>query len=64
MIKMGVHDPINISGDQAVVISVGPEVIEDMRPLVYHWFKITKQNHTMFVVNTYNKELKKHLILD
>ena len=23
----GVHDPINISGDQAVVISVGPEVI-------------------------------------
>ena len=34
MIKMGVHDPINISGDQAVVISVGPEVIEDMRPLV------------------------------
>ena len=59
MIKMGVHDPINISGDQAVVISVGPEVIEDMRPLVYHWFKITKQNHTMFIVNTYNKELKK-----
>ena len=42
MIKMGVHDPINISGDQAVVISVGPGVIEDMRPLVYHWFKITK----------------------
>ena len=29
-----------------------------MRPLVYHWFKITKQNHTMFIVNTYNKELK------
>ena len=59
MIKMGVHDPINISGDQAVVISVGPEVIEDMRPLVYHWFKIPKQNQTLFVVNTYNKELKK-----
>jgi len=59
MIKMGVHDPINISGDQAVVISVGPEVIEDMRPLVYHWFKIPKQQQTLFVVNTYNKELKK-----
>ena len=43
MLKMNVHDPINISGDQAVVISVGPEVIEDMRPLVYHWFKIPKQ---------------------
>ena len=59
MIKMGVYDPINISGDQAVVISVGPEVIEDMRPLVYHWFRIPKQNQTLFVVNTYNKELKK-----
>ena len=59
MIKMGVHDPINVSGDQAVVISVGPEVIEDMRPLVYHWFRIPKQNQTLFVVNTYNKELKK-----
>ena len=59
MIKMGITDPINISGDQAVVISVGPEVVEDMRPLVYHWFKIPKQNQTLFVVNTYNKELKK-----
>lgn len=59
MIKMGINETISTSGTQGVVITVGPEVVEDMRPLVYHFFKINNQNKTQFVVNTYNKELKK-----
>jgi len=59
MIKMGINETISTSGDQGVIITVGPEVVEDMRPLVYHFFKVNKQNQTQFIVNTYNKELKK-----
>ena len=59
MIKMGIDETISTSGDQGVIITVGPEVVEDMRPLVYHFFKVNKQNQTQFIVNTYNKELKK-----
>ena len=56
---MGINETISTSGDQGVIITVGPEVVEDMRPLVYHFFKVNKQNETQFIVNTYNKELKK-----
>ena len=59
MIKLGINETISTSGDQGVVITVGPEVVEDMRPLVYHFFKINKRNQTQFIVNTYNKDLKK-----
>ena len=59
MIKMGINETISTSGEQGVIITVGPEVVEDMRPLVYHFFKINKQNQTQFIVNTYNKVLKK-----
>ena len=59
MIKMGINETISTSGSQGVVVGVGPEVVEDMRPLEYHFFKINNQNKTQFIVNTYNKELKK-----
>ena len=58
MLKRGVTAPVSVSNDTAVVIDVGEEVVEDLRPLVYHFFKVNKQNKTMFMVNTYDKELK------
>ena len=59
MIKLGINDPISISGDNAIIISVGKAVVENMRPLIYHYFKINKQNSTIFSVNTYDEKLKK-----
>ena len=59
MLKRGIQAPVSISNDTAVVIDVGEEVVDDMRPLVYHFFKVNKQNKTIFMVNTYDKELKK-----
>ena len=58
MLKRGVTAPVSVSNDTAVVIDVGEEVAEDLRPLVYHFFKVNKQNKTIFMVNTYDKELK------
>ena len=57
MLKRGVTAPVSVSNDTAVVIDVGEEVVEDLRPLVYHFFKVNKQNKTIFMVNTYDKEL-------
>ena len=59
MIKLGINDPVSISGDNAIIISVGKAVVENMRPLIYHYFKINKQNATIFSVNTYDEKLKK-----
>ncbi len=58
MLKRGVQAPVSVSGNTAVVIDIGEEVIEDLRPLVYHFFKVNKQNKTMFMIHTYDKELK------
>ena len=38
MIKLGINDPISISGEQAIIISVGKAVVDGMRPLIYHYF--------------------------
>ena len=59
MFKLGINDPISISGDNAIIISVGKAVVDGMRPLIYHYFKINKQNSTIFSVNTYDEKLKK-----
>lgn len=59
MIKLGINDPISISGEQAIIISVGKAVVDGMRPLIYHYFKVNKQNQTIFAVNTYDEALKK-----
>lgn len=58
MIKLGINDPISISGDNAIVITVGKAVVDGMRPLVYHYFKVNKQEKTIFAVNTYDEKLK------
>jgi hypothetical protein len=58
MLKRGIQAPVSVSGDTAVVIDVGEEVVEDLRPLVYHFFKVNKQNKTSFMIHTYDKELK------
>ena len=58
MLKRGIQAPVSVSGDTAVVIDVGDEVVEDLRPLVYHFFKVNKQNKTSFLIHTYDKELK------
>ena len=39
MLKRGIQAPVSVSGDTAVVIDVGDEVVEDLRPLVYHFEK-------------------------
>ena len=59
MIKLGINEPISISGELAIIISVGAAVVDGMRPLVYHYFKVNKQNQTIFAVRTYDEKLKK-----
>ena len=44
--------------DPSIFNSDDKEVVEDLRPLVYHFFKVNKQNKTSFMVHTYDKELK------
>ena len=58
MLKRGIQAPVSVSNDTAIVIDVGDEVVEDLRPLVYHFFKVNKQNKTTFMIHTYDKELK------
>ena len=42
--RMSVFDPINISGSDALIVSVGEEDEETgLRPLDYHFFKINDQ---------------------
>ena len=58
--RQGIYNPINISGDEALIISVGNEVPgTDLRPLVYHFFKINKVEGSYFILNTISKKLKK-----
>ena len=57
--RMSVFDPINISGSDALIVSVGEEDAETgLRPLVYHFFKINDQGGSFFIINTISKELK------
>lgn len=59
LIKMGVENPIAISGDEAVIISVAEENEMGMCPLVYNFYKIKpKKSGSSFVVHTYKDNLK------
>ena len=58
--RISVFDPINISGSDALIITIGNEDEETkLRPLVFNYFKINEQNGTFFIVNTISDELKK-----
>ena len=58
--RMSVIDPINISGSDALIVGIGKEDPEtNLRPLVYHYFKINEQDGTYFIINTLSPELKK-----
>ena len=57
--KKQIFDPINISGKQAVIVGVGPEVKgTDLRPFQYFWFSINEQKGSSFAISTYSKKLK------
>ena len=59
--RMGVFNPILISGDKALVVSVGNEVpnTDGLRPLIYNYFSINKLKGNYFIIKTINKKLKK-----
>ncbi len=59
--RMGVLNPILISGDKALIISVGEEVpnTDGLRPLIYNYFKINKLKGNYLIIKTINKKLKK-----
>jgi hypothetical protein len=58
--RLSVYDPINISGSDALIVGIGKEDPEtNLRPLVYHYFKINEQDGTYFIINTLSPELKK-----
>ena len=58
--KRGIQNPINISGEDALIIGIGKEDPETkLRPLVYHYFKINKQPGCFFILKTISKKLKK-----
>ena len=48
-----------MSGDQALIVSVGKEVPgTELRPLIYNYFKINKVKGNYFILNTIDKKLK------
>ena len=59
--RLGVYNPVLISGDKALIISVGDEVenTNGLRPLIYNYFKINKLNGNYFIIKTINKKIKK-----
>ena len=59
--RMGVFNPILISGDKALIVSVGTEIpnTDGLRPLVYNYFSINKLKGNYFIIKTINKKLKK-----
>ena len=59
--RMGVFNPILISGDKALIVSVGSEVpnTDGLRPLIYNYFSINKLKGNYFIIKTINKKLKK-----
>ena len=41
--RIGIFHPVLLSGDQALIVSVGKEVPgTELRPLIYNYFKINK----------------------
>ena len=59
MARLGVFDPINLSGKQALIVGVGEEVEgTDLRPLVYHYFSINDVKGSYLIIDTISKKLK------
>ena len=57
--RMGIFNPIFISGDKALVISLGKEIPKvSLRALTYNYFKINKLKGNYFILNTISKKLK------
>ncbi len=57
--RIGIFHPILLSGDQALIVSVGKEVSgTELRPLIYNYFKINKIKGNYFILNTIDKKLK------
>ena len=58
--RLSVYDPINISGQDALIVGIGKEDPETkFRPLVFHFFRINEQDGTYFIINTLSPEIKK-----
>ena len=57
--RIGIFHPVLLSGDQALIVSVGKEVPgTELRPLIYNYFKINKVKGNYFILNTIDKKLK------
>ena len=58
--RMGIFNPILLSGDKALIVTVGKEVAgTELRPLIYNYFQINKLKGNYFILNTIDKKLKK-----
>ncbi len=61
--RIGIFNPILLSGEQALIISVGKEVVgTELRPLIYNYFKINKVKGNFFILNTIDKKLKQSFL--
>lgn len=57
--RKGIFNPIIISSDKALIVSVGKEVEgTELRPLIYSYFRINKLKGNYFILNTIDKKLK------
>ena len=57
--RIGIFHPVLLSGEQALIVSVGKEVSgTELRPLIYNYFKINKLKGNYFILNTIDKKLK------
>ena len=57
--RKGIFNPIIISSDTALIVSVGKEVKgTELRPLIYSYFRVNKLKGNYFILNTIDKKLK------
>ena len=57
--RMGILNPINLSGEQALIVSIGKEIEgTELRPLVYNYFTINDVEGSYLIINTISKKLK------
>ena len=57
--RLGVYNPVLISGDKALIISVGDEVenTNGLRPLIYNYFKINNHDANILAVKASVEEI-------
>ena len=57
--RLGIFNPISLSGKMALIVSIGKEVTgSSLRPLIYNYYSINDVKGSYSIINTISKKLK------